>query len=272
MDQGWAEDIRRILLTYAVPFAGKILGAIVLWIVGRALISAIQRLVERGMERRNLDVTLARYARGAISVTLTILLILTILSIFGVETTSFAGLITAAGVAIGMAWSGLLSNVAAGVFLVVLRPFKVGDEVTAAGVTGVVKEIGLFGTVIHTGDNISSFCGNAKIFDNTIQNYTSNAYRRVDLKAQLAHGVNAEDAIKRLKERIAKIPNVRKDPALSVGILEFNAYGPVLAVRSFCQSDACDDVTFAINEAIRTEFIDAGYPASEQHHVLRRAT
>ena len=213
---GWADEIQRILVTYAVPFGGKILGAIVLWVVGRVVISAVQRVAERGLEHRKLDVTLSRYVRSVIGVALTVLLLLAVLSIFGVETASFAGLIAAAGVAIGMAWSGLLSNFAAGVFMVVLRPFKVGDMITAAGVTGVVKEVGLFATTIDSADNIRNFVGNSKIFGDNIQNYNTNPYRRVELKAQLAHSVDPFKAAAAMREALAKIPNVMKDPAPQV--------------------------------------------------------
>jgi len=265
----WADEAQRILFQYAVPIGGKLVGAIVLWVIGRLVISGVQRVAERGLEHRKLDATLARYVRSIIGVSLTILLLLAILSIFGVETTSFAGLIAAAGVAIGMAWSGLLSNFAAGVFLMVLRPFKVGDMITAAGTTGVVREIGLFATTFDTGDNIRTFVGNAKIFSDTIQNYTSNPYRRVDLKAQLAHGVDPREAIAKLRERLPKIPNVEKEPAPSVELLEFTPMGPVLAVRPFCHNDHYWDVYFATNEAIVEVFGKAGYPVPEQHFYIQ---
>jgi small conductance mechanosensitive channel len=195
--------------------------------------------------------------------------LLAALSLFGVETTSFAGIIGAAGVAIGLAWSGLLSNFAAGVFMVVLRPFKVGDMITAAGVTGVVHEVGLFATTIDTADNIRTFVGNNKIFGDTIQNYTTNPYRRVDLKAQLANGVDTQRAIALLRARLAKIPNVIEDPAPSVELADFTLAGPVLAVRPFCHNNHYWDVYFATNEAIAQELNAAtGFAAPMQHVVL----
>jgi small conductance mechanosensitive channel len=266
----WAEEVQRILITYAVPIGGKLVGAIALWIIGRIVIGGVQRVAERGLAHRKIDNTLARYVRSVIGVTLTILLLLAILSIFGVETTSFAGLIAAAGVAIGMAWAGLLSNFAAGVFLMVLRPFHVGEMITAAGITGVVKEIGLFATTIDSADNIRNFVGNAKIFGDNIQNYTTNPYRRVELKAQLAHTVDPHEAMKRLRERLSTIPKVLEDPAPSVELLEFNPMGPVLAVRPFCHNNDYWGVYFATNEAIRDEFAKAGYPVAEQHFFVRK--
>lgn len=268
----WADEAQRILFTYAVPIGGKIIGAIALWIIGRVVISGVQRVAERGLEHRKIDATLSRYVRSMIGVTLTILLLLAILSLFGVETTSFAGLIAAAGVAIGMAWSGLLSNFAAGVFLMVLRPFKVGDMITAAGVTGTVKEIGLFASTIDTADNIRNFVGNAKIFNDTIQNYTTNPYRRVELKAQLAHGVDPREAAQKLQQRLTEIPNVMTDPAPSVELLEFTPMGPVLAVRPFCHNNDYWDVYFATTQAIVEVLSKAGYPVPETHYHMRNVS
>jgi small conductance mechanosensitive channel len=188
---------------------------------------------------------------------------LSILSIFGVETASFAGILAAAGIAIGMAWSGLLSNFAAGVFMIVLRPFKVGDMITAGGVTGDVKEVGLFVTVIDTGDSIRNVVGNAKIFADVITNYTANPHRRVDLKAQLHHTVDPFEAAAKLREELPKIPNVLKTPAPLVEILEFSTMGPVLAVRPFCHNNHYWDVYFATNDTIQRVCSKAGYPAPE---------
>jgi len=258
----WAEEVQRVALTYAVPIGGKLVGAILLWVIGRMIIGGVQRVAERGLQHRKIDPTLGRYVHSVIGVTLTILLVLAILSLFGVETTSFAGILAAAGVAIGMAWSGLLSNFAAGVFLMVLRPFKVGDFVTVAGITGTIKEIGLFSSSLDTPDNIRTFIGNTKIFGDTIQNFTTNPHRRVDLKAQLAHGVDVTEAIKKLRERLPKIPNVSKDPAPSVELLEFTPMGPVLAVRPSCHNDHYWDVYFATNEAIAEVCAKAGYAAA----------
>ncbi|MFO0587512.1 MAG: mechanosensitive ion channel family protein [Polyangiaceae bacterium] len=267
----WMDQLKTLLMTYAVPVGGKIVGAIVLWIIGRIVIQAVRKMIMGVFEKRKLDATLVRYLDSVIGVVLTLILVISILSVFGIETTSFAGVLAAMGVAIGMAWSGLLSNFAAGVFMIVLRPFKVGDMITAGGVTGVVKEIGLFATTIDTADNIRVFVGNTKIFGDNIHNYTTNPYRRVDLKAQIAHSVNPADAINRLRARLAKIPNVVKEPAPSVELLEFTAFGPVLAVRPFCHNDHYWDVYFATNQAIVDEFTNAGYAVPAENRVVQNA-
>src|SRR5262245_30506025 len=247
----------------------KVVGAIVLWVIGRWLIRLAARLGSRALETQQVDPTVLRYLGTVISVTLNIILVVAILGYFGVETTTFAAIMASAGVAIGLAWSGLLSNFAAGAFMIVLRPIKVGDFVTVAGVTGTVKEIGLFVTAVNTMDNVLTIVGNNKIFSDNIQNYSANPYRRVDLKAQLNHSVDHNAAIRVLKERLAKISNVITNPAPDVEILEFNLAGPVLAVRPYCHTDHYWQVYFDTNRAIREAFGAAGFPVPEQHLALR---
>ena len=247
----------------------KILGGIVLWVVGRMVIGFVARLVGRVVDRQGLDPTLARWVGTTTIVVLNIMLILAILSLFGVETTTFAALIAAAGVAIGMAWSGLLSNFAAGVFLITLRPFRVRDFVTAGGVTGTVVEVGLFVTTLDTPDNVRTMVGNSKIFADTVQNFSTNPYRRVDLVAQLPHGVEPTLAIGLLKDHLGKIPNVMKSPPPDVEILQFTPMGPVLAVRPYCNNAHYWQVYFETNRMIREAFGNAGFPVPEQHLHIR---
>ena len=226
-------------------------------------------MVSASLERQQVDPTVLRYLGTVISVTLNIILVVAILNYFGVETTSFAAILAAADVAIGMAWSGLLANFAAGAFMIVLRPIKVGDFVTVGGVTGTVKEIGLFVTAINTLENVLTIVGNNKIFSDTIHNFSTNPYRRVDRLAQLNHSVDHNEAIRLLKERLAKIPNVKADPPPDVEILDFNLAGPVLAVRPYCHTDHYWQVYFDTNRVIREAFGAAGFPVPEQHVALR---
>ena len=258
-----AQDISRyqdLFITTATDIGQKILGAIAFWVIGRWLINLAVRLVRTSLERQKVDPTVLRYLGSVITVTLNILLVVGILGYFGIQTTTFAALIAAAGVAIGMAWSGLLSNFAAGAFLVVLRPIKVGDFVTIAGVTGTVTEMGLFTTTINTPDNIQTVIGNGKIFGDTIQNYSHNPFRRVDLKCQLAGGADHQAAMALLREKVGAIANVLADPKVDVEILEFNLVGPVLAVRPYCHNDHYWQVYFDTNRVIKEALGAAGFP------------
>jgi len=256
---------------FVIALGLKILGAIVVWIIGRWLIGVVISIMSKAMERQKIDPTLTRYMGSAVAVALNIVLVVGILGYFGVETTSFAALIAAMGIAIGAAWGGLLANFAAGAFMLVLRPFKTGDFVTVGGMTGTVKEIGLFATTIVQPDNVVTFVGNNKIFSDTIQNYSANPFRRVDRTAQLAHSVDVHDAIKRLREALVKIPNVVAAPAPDVEIVDFNAMGPVLAVRPYTHTDHYWQVYFDTNKLIKDTFGTAGYPVPETHFVHRQA-
>ncbi len=258
------------IIPLLIQFALKVLGAIVLWLIGRRLIQFTTRLLVRSL-RGPFDQTVAGYIGTAVSVLLNIALILGILGFFGIETTSLAALMAGVGIAIGAAWSGLLANLAAGVFLLVLRPFKVGDFIAGGSVLGTVDEIGLFVTTITTMDNVRTFVGNNKLFSDNIQNFTANPYRRVDLVAQLDNSVNHTDAIQRLKQRLARIPNVIAKPAPDVEVLTFTPLGPVLAVRPYCHNDHYWQVYFDTNRVICEVGGEAGFPAPQQHVFMRTA-
>jgi small conductance mechanosensitive channel len=251
-----------------VAVAWKIVGALALWLIGRWLIGFALRLLGRALARQNVDATLTRYFQTGLSVLLNVALVVAILGFFGVETTTFAALVAAGGVAIGVAWGGLLANFAAGAFLVFLRPFKVGDFVTAGGVTGTVDEIGLFGTVVNTPDNIRTIIGNNKIFSDTIQNFSANPYRRVDMTATINNAVDHHAAIRLLRERLANVPNVLATPAPDVDVLQFTPAGPVLCVRPYCRNEHYWQVYFDTNRLIREAFGEAGFPAPAPSYVV----
>jgi len=261
--------VMNTITVVATQFGLKLLGAILVWIVGRWMIGILVRFLQRALAKQDVDATLLRYLGNIVSVTLNIALVIGILGYFGLETTTFAAILAAAGVAVGMAWSGLLANFAAGAFLVVLRPFKAGDFITAGGVTGTVKEVGLFTTTIVTPDNVLTYVGNNKVFGDTIQNFSVNAYRRVDLVAQMDHSADHNAAITLLKGRLARIPNVMTDPAPDVEILTFTLAGPVLAVRPYCHTDHYWQVYFETNRTIRESLGEAGFAVPEQHFSLK---
>jgi small conductance mechanosensitive channel len=244
-----------------VAAAWKVAGAIALWFIGRWLIRFGLKLMTRALDKQQFDTTLSRYMQTGLGILLNIALVVAILGYFGVETTTFAALLAAGGVAIGVAWGGLLANFAAGAFLMFLRPFKVGDIVTAGGVTGSVEAVGLFSTVINTPDNVVTIIGNNKIFSDNIQNFSANPYRRVDLTATINNAVDHRDAIQLLKRKLPAIPNVLATPAPDVDVLQFTPAGPLLCVRPYCSNQHYWQVYFDTNRLIRETFGEAGYPA-----------
>jgi len=227
------QPLQNFLSTTVSELAIKIAAAIAFWIVGRWLIGKVIGMIQAAMGRNNVDPTLTKYLGSIVAVTLNIALVLGILGYFGIQTTSFAAMLAGAGVAIGAAWSGMLGNFAAGAFMLVLRPFKVGDFVSIGGITGTVQELGLFGTTIITPDNVLTLVGNGKIFADTIQNFSALPVRRVERVAQLAGSVDPIDAIARFKAAVALIPNVAATPAPEVNLLDMNLNGPVIAVRPY---------------------------------------
>jgi small conductance mechanosensitive channel len=255
------QGITQASIVVLVAVAWKLLGAAALWLVGRWLISFGLGVLGRALAKEHFDPTLTQYIRTALSVILNVALVVAVLGFFGVETTTFAALIAAGGIAIGVAWGGLLANFAAGAFLVVLRPFKVGDAVTAGGVSGTVDAIGLFGTTINTDDNVLTIVGNNKVFSDTIQNFSANPYRRVDLTATINDAVDHYEAIRILKTRLSAIPNVLATPAPVVDVLKFTPAGPLLCVRPYCADLHYWQVYFDTNRMIREAFGDARFPA-----------
>ena len=266
VDSSLFADIPALIKVYLIPFLWQVLGAIALWIVGSWLIGIASRMVTRAMAKR-FEQTLTAYIASALQILLKIVLIIAILGLFGVESTSFAALLAAAGVAIGMAWAGLLANFAAGVFLVVLRPFKVGDVITAAGVNGEVREIGLFATTLDNRNNTRIFVGNNKLFSDNIINHSQNPHTRVEALAQVANGVNPFEVADRIRERVRKIQHVLSEPAPEVGVKEYNSAGTLIYVRPYVKGGTFEQeaVLGAVYQAIADS--TAGLPVPAPHHV-----
>jgi small conductance mechanosensitive channel len=261
--------ISQFLSTTVTELAVKVIAAIAFWIIGRWLIGKVIGLMQAGMNRNNVDPTLTKYLGSIVAIALNIALVLGILGYFGIQTTSFAAMLAGAGVAIGAAWSGLLGNFAAGAFMLILRPFKVGDFVSIGGVTGTVHELGLFGTTLVTPDNVMTLVGNGKVFGDTIQNFSVLPVRRVERVAQLAGSVDPLEAIERFKAAITQIPNVSKEQPPEVNLLDMNLNGPVISVRPYTHTSHYWQVYFDTNEAIVRTCKEAGWPAPTPTQITR---
>lgn len=253
-------NLERLINFYLIPFGLKVLIVILMWIIGSMVIKILTKIVQRIFISHKLDYTLTNYALSIFHVILRILLVLGILGLCDVATTSFAAIIGAISVAIGMAWSGLLSNFAAGIILIILRPFKVGDYVTVIGQTGTVTGIDLIVTKIVTDNKLHVIIANNKLFSDIIINYNIHPTRRVDLCCQIAHGVNLNIAIDRLIKCTARIQNVLNTPPVTVTIQEFNTMGTLLAVRLNCPTLAFSQVYNDTNLAIAETYAEAGWP------------
>ncbi|NTX07717.1 MULTISPECIES: mechanosensitive ion channel family protein [Myxococcus] len=268
------EQLKTLALAEAFPFLLKAVGALVLWFVGRAVINTFRRVLNITLQKRQFDATLIRYIESLFAGSLTILLLLGILGMMGFETTSFAALLAAAGIAIGTAWSGLLSNFAAGIFLLVLRPFRVGDEISAAGATGLVQEIGLFATTIDTSDNLRISVGNNRLFGDNIVNYSHHPHRKIVVKVPMMHGGDVHALMRALAERVALVPEVQAKPAPSVEVAEFSVLGPVLGIGVYCKPPQATAVQAGVAMAASEILMAAGYvvPPQTANQVLAKAS
>lgn len=168
------------LIDWGVNAGGRIIGAIIIFVVGRFLISLLRKMLARLLAKRHVDASIQSFVKSLVNILLTILLIIAVIGKLGVETTSFAALLASAGVAIGMALSGNLQNFAGGLIVLLFRPFKVGDWIESQGVSGTVREIQIFHTILTTADNKVIYIPNGALSSGTVTNYSREDTRRVD--------------------------------------------------------------------------------------------
>ncbi len=249
-----------LLANIVITFFAKLVGAVAFWIAGNWFIQLALRLLKPSLIGGRIDPTLISYLINILGAVLRVALVVAILGFFGVQTASFAALLAGAGVAIGAAWSGMLSNFAAGVFLQIFRPFAVGDFIAAAGVTGTVEDIDIFVTSIKSPENVRNIVPNAKLFSDTIQNFSTHSSRRIDLFAQLDHSADVGRAMALLKEGLKSVSN--QDPSFqpTVEVLEFNERGPKLAVRPYAHTNDYWQVYFDTNRMIADVLGRNGFP------------
>lgn len=212
-----AAQLWKIAQTYAIEFTPKVLGAIVVLFITWTLANWARRFLSRGMERASLDVTLVRFLANAARYAIIVLGVLACLSTFGLNVTSFIAILSAVGLAIGLALQGTLSHVASGIMLLIFRPFKVGDTVIISGQTGVVDEIELFSTTLDTADRRRVIIPNGAIFGSTITNLSHHPVRIATIKVAVAVGTDASTARRVLLEAAAKVASAGQGGAAEPG-------------------------------------------------------
>lgn len=258
--QDWINKGRDLI----VEFAPKVLAAILIWIIGSWIIKMVMKGIKKGMTKANYDDSLKKFLLNLISWIFKIVLILVVLGTVGVETTSFAAILAAAGLAVGMALQGSLGNFAGGVLIMTFRPFKIGDLIEAQGEIGVVKEIEIFTTKLTGLSNKEIIIPNGALSNGNIINYTTEGTRRVDL----VFGVSYDADIKQTKEVLMNVltshPKILNDPAPMVTVLELADSSVNFAVRPWCKVEDYWNVYFDITEntkeALDTAGIEIPYP------------
>ena len=256
-------------IEFGSEYGLKVIGAIIIWIVGSWVIKKIKKLLVKAMDKFDYDESLERFLSNLIVGVLKILLVVIILGNLGVETTSFAAILAAGGLAVGLALQGSLSNFAGGVLLLIFKPYKIGDFIEAQGEMGTVKEIEIFTTKLNTPDNKEVIIPNGAPSNGNITNYSTEKTRRIDITM----GVSYDADIKQAKDLLMKIltdnPKVLKDPAPMILLGELADSSVNFKMRPWVLSDDYWDVYFEVMEASKIELDKAGieipYPQMDIH-------
>ena len=263
------ESILQRVYEYLAQYGFKVIGALIIFLIGRWLAKIVSRWIEAALVKSRVDKTLAKFVKNLSQIVLLVFVVMAALAPLGVETTQFAVVVGAAGLAIGLALQGSLANFASGFLMIIFRPFKVGDFIEASGVKGTVKEIQIFNTIVNTPDNIRVIIPNAQITGGNILNYTTNGTRRIDLVI----GVSYEDDLKKAKRVIEVVlagdDRVLKDPNPTVAVYELGDSSVNFVVRPWVKSedywDAYFDITSKVKLALDENGISIPYPQQDIH-------
>jgi len=262
-------DIQQIIETYVLPWGINIVMALAIFIIGKFVVNILVKLAKKLMTKAHVDNLLVNFIGSIIKTVLLLFVIIAALDQLGVDTTSMIALIGAAGLAIGLALQGTLQNLASGVMLIIFRPFTDGDFIEAAGVSGVVEEIGIFSITMRTGDNREIIIPNGAVYGGTITNNSRRATRRVDM----VFGIGYDDDLLKAKEIINRIlgedDRILADPAPTVAIGELADSSVNFNVRPWCKTSDYWGVYGDIHEKIKLTFdaegISIPYPQMDVH-------
>lgn len=252
------EQLLSKLLDWGIEVGKDLLGAIIIYIVGRFIIKQVGRLLARILEKRKLEISVQTFLRSLVSILLNLILAFAIVSRLGVETTSFAALLASAGVAIGMALSGNLSNFAGGLIILVFKPFKVGDYIEGQNANGTVREIQIFHTILTTVDNKVIYVPNGALSSNAITNYSKQETRRAEWVFGVEYGEDFEKVKAVLQRIIDAHPRILKDPAPMIALGALSASSVDIKVRAWAKTADYWDVYFDMNKIVYDTFNKEG--------------
>ncbi len=244
------------LVDLSVSLGSKLITALIVFLVGRWIIRKLNRLLIKIMEKRQVEASLFSFTRSLVKITLNFILVIILISVLGIETSSFIALFASAGVAIGMALSGTLQNFAGGVMILLFKPFKVGDFIEAQGQSGSVKEIQIFNTIISTPDNKIIIIPNGGLSTGITKNYSKEEMRRVDWEFGIAYGDNYDTAKKVIEKLLASDERILKEPAYFIALNSLGASSVNLVVRAWVKAGDYWAVYFGMNEKVYKTFAE----------------
>ena len=253
----WAE-VWLMVKTTGVDFGINLVIAIVIFYVGKIVVSLVVRGLLKAMQRGDMDTTLRRFIANLTRMLLMLFVIIAAINQLGIQTASLIALVGAAGLAVGLALQGSLSNFAAGVLVVLFRPYKVGDWIEGGGVSGSVEEVQILTTVLKTGDNKQVIIPNSQVLGGTITNYSANPTRRVDLVVGVSYNDNLDQVRKEIEALVAADDRILKDPAVTIAVSELADSSVNFVVRPWVKTADYWGVYFGLTEAIKKRFDEVG--------------
>ncbi len=267
LDKFFVPETYSMLTQWALTFFKSAIVALIVYFIGSRLIKWICKLSIKALKKSNVDESLYSFLTSIINVTLWFVLAIIIISIFGVETSSFIALFASAGVAIGMALSGTLQNFAGGVMILLFKPYKVGDYIEAQGFAGTVKQIQIFNTILRTVDAQTVIIPNGTLSTGMLKNYSTEPYRRVDLDFQFAYGTDLNEVKKAIREIQAQNPKIIQAPVADsevvaapfIGLTQLGESGVVVNTRSWCMGADYWEVFFFMNETVYQQLKERGF-------------
>ncbi len=254
----------------------RVVGAIAVLVIGRLVAAAVRRAIRRGLERAKIDATLVPFlANGAYYLVLSFVLI-AVLSLFGVQTASLIAVLGAAGLAVGLALQGTLSNFAAGVMLLIFRPFKVGDFIDAAGTTGSVMEIGIFSTTLKSPDNIKIVLPNSQVYGQTIKNFNGYDTRRIDLVIGVSYDNDLQVALDTIRSVVTADRRVMAEPEVQIAVSNLGDSSVDIVVRPWCAGADYWSLRYDLTRRLKEDLEAAGcsipYPQRDVHLIQNAAS
>lgn len=246
------------LIDWGVSAGGRVIGAILIFVVGRFLISFIKKMLAKVLTKRHIEPSIQSFVRSLVNILLTILLIVAVIGKLGVETTSFAALLASAGVAVGMALSGNLQNFAGGLIVLLFRPFKVGDWIESQGVSGTVREIQIFHTILTTADNKVIYIPNGALSSGTVTNYSREDTRRVDWVIGVEYGENYDKVEETVRRILAADSRILNTPEPFIALHALDASSVNVVIRVWVNSGDYWGVYFDMNKTIYSVFNKEG--------------
>jgi len=256
-----------LLQDYVIEYTPKVLVALAILVIGLFAITIIIKTARNVMKKRDVDVTLQKFLGDLLSWVLKLLLFITVIAKLGVETASFAAIIAAAGLAIGLALQGSLGNFAGGVLIMIFKPFKIGDLIEAQGAIGVVKEIEIFTTKLTGLSNREIIIPNGALSNGNIVNFTTEGTRRVDLVIGVSYDADIKETKKVLTDVLNSHSKVLQDPKPTVNVLELADSSVNFAVRPWCKTEHYWDVYFEVTENVKLALDKANIEIPYPHRV-----